>query len=388
MKNVVMYFAICVTFISCLKIDDISDGEKILVDTKCPSIFPFTDFMKVEKVIELESKEDALIAGILDVKVRDKRIFIFAEKSKFYVFNQDGKYLNSIGKKGNGPNEFNYPFDFDLSPDGEKVAIWDYINSKLLFYKIDGQFIDGIRSKEIRRGFKFCWIHDNRFLLSSLYRSQNNTGERFQLYLTDENLNVIKGCIPYDKQFEGLRCDNTIFQKYHNGLIYFRHPIEGEVYQFIDNDFKSKYSISFGDYDLPNERKKEYIDNVSLYAKDAMYSKYAILHGFYELKDWYYLWYNFNGKVYSQCINKINRKQVRYTHASPFDYLSDIKIAGIYNDHLIAFIEPYSIKEKLLKITEQQRLKYKKGIEFWEGIIKNKSDDDNPLLVYLKPQNY
>lgn len=71
----------------------------------------------------------------------DKLYIVDALLSKIHVTTLDGKYLNSIGKKGDGDGEFNRPTFMDVGSDG-KLYISDSMNHRVQILDKDGNFIN------------------------------------------------------------------------------------------------------------------------------------------------------------------------------------------------------------------------------------------------------
>lgn len=365
------------------------DKEGIIfpVDIECPVVFPLTDFFEVIDYVELETVESGLVSYISRIIINEKRIYIFSEKKGVQVFSDTGKYLYNIGKSGKGPNELINPTDFDLSPNGDQVAIWDRDGAKLVIHDLDGNVIQSIKSKQVKWGFRFCWLATDRFLLSSLYLPQKSVSGEHQVYLLDQSLKIVNGEIPYEKKLEGLGEMGKVFQKYSDGSVQFRHPTEGDVF-IMNPNAKRLYGFDFGTNQLKNERRVEYIKNPKLAYEDYLKSNYAKMINFIDLDRYFYGGYVFQGKYYSVLINKDNGTQRRYRHSLSLDFLSDIQVIGYCNEKLLAYVEPYKLKEKLMKVTAQDRIKYEKEIKFWKKIVKDKPDTDNPIIVFLKPREF
>lgn len=60
-------------------------------------------------------------------------------------FGPDGKYLATIGRKGQGPGEFNYPSSLDISPTGS-LYVLEGMQSKIMVLSSDGKELRTIRT--------------------------------------------------------------------------------------------------------------------------------------------------------------------------------------------------------------------------------------------------
>ncbi len=56
------------------------------------------------------------------------------------VFDRQGKFVRAIGKKGQGPGEFQRPSDFQVTPK-EEILVCDSTSRRVLLFKLDGDFL-------------------------------------------------------------------------------------------------------------------------------------------------------------------------------------------------------------------------------------------------------
>ncbi|MDH7513415.1 MAG: 6-bladed beta-propeller [Clostridiales bacterium] len=56
------------------------------------------------------------------------------------VFDRQGKFIRAIGKKGQGPGEFQNPSDFHVTSK-EEILVCDSPSRRLLLFKLDGEFL-------------------------------------------------------------------------------------------------------------------------------------------------------------------------------------------------------------------------------------------------------
>jgi len=59
------------------------------------------------------------------------------------VFNSSGKFLNRIGRQGQGPGEFNMPFNLALTK--ERLFVWDMRNQRLSAFSKKGEHLKSIQ---------------------------------------------------------------------------------------------------------------------------------------------------------------------------------------------------------------------------------------------------
>lgn len=103
---------------------------------------PFSSFVDTIELIPLETKDENIIGEITRLIFNDKKYYIRStngmQNGKLFVFDDKGKYLNRIGKKGGGPGEYIEFKDFTITYD-DNVVIADY--QRLLTYNSMGKFL-------------------------------------------------------------------------------------------------------------------------------------------------------------------------------------------------------------------------------------------------------
>lgn len=100
------------------------------------------DFLKKEvseiELIPLETREDCVIGRISDMKIfHDKIVVVDGYKAqRIYLFDMNGKYIRSIGNKGEGPGEYASINSIDIHDGG--VDIRDWLTQKYIGYDYSG----------------------------------------------------------------------------------------------------------------------------------------------------------------------------------------------------------------------------------------------------------
>jgi 6-bladed beta-propeller len=109
---------------------------------------------------EDDTDPNSMFSELRSVQVDDQgNIYTLDMKEiKIKVFDKNGKFLRSFGKKGKGPGEIETPIRMEMTRDG-KIVIDDMGNNKLIFFGPDGSCI-----KELTTGKYWALI---RFKLDS-----------------------------------------------------------------------------------------------------------------------------------------------------------------------------------------------------------------------------
>ena len=156
--NIFIFILLFCSFFSCRSTERSSDTELDLSGDVVRNIdvvgslknsqnqcerFQLSELAKSVDIVPLEFSKQSMISSIEDVKVSDKYIFVHDIKSfKIFRFDKRGKFINSIGKIGQGPGEYAYLFYMDVFLEREELYL--YTNVGMMIYDFDGNFIDHI----------------------------------------------------------------------------------------------------------------------------------------------------------------------------------------------------------------------------------------------------
>ncbi|MGD2245068.1 MAG: 6-bladed beta-propeller [Candidatus Aminicenantes bacterium] len=100
---------------------------------------------------EIEGREEYMFSSIRGVAVDDlDRIYIVDYKQAHVrVFDASGNYLFTIGKQGQGPDEFSRPFWIAVTRE-DQLAVEDMGNRAIKFFTLDGRYIKSFSTAKIR----------------------------------------------------------------------------------------------------------------------------------------------------------------------------------------------------------------------------------------------
>jgi len=104
-----------------------------------------------------EGQEEYMFLEPVDLDADDSgNIYVLDRKAcHIKVFNREGQFVRTIGKKGQGPGEFQGPRDFDLTPTKE-LLVNDMSTRRLLYFTLEGDFI-----KEASAGKMWLFVNSS-----------------------------------------------------------------------------------------------------------------------------------------------------------------------------------------------------------------------------------
>ena len=128
------------------------NGVTVVKNPKEP-IYPdeIVTFEEELTIGKSEGPEEYLINSIRSFTIDDEgNTYILDSKPyRIKVFDEDGKYLRSIGRSGQGPGELQGPWNILFTVQKE-IMVKDDSKGALLFFSVDGQFLREIKSPTLR----------------------------------------------------------------------------------------------------------------------------------------------------------------------------------------------------------------------------------------------
>jgi hypothetical protein len=147
---ILIYFSIAIVLVSCGKKRSDwkgtikkGNGVTIVKNPKEPMYRKDVFSLEKELVIGEEKKADEyLFSQIADVGVdHEENIYILDVKdAHILVFNKNGEYLRTIGKRGQGPGEFQHATNLTITP-GNEILVNDRGARFLHFYALNGDYL-------------------------------------------------------------------------------------------------------------------------------------------------------------------------------------------------------------------------------------------------------
>ncbi len=253
MRNIFLGVFLCLFFESCISERNDTISDSVIV------INPFLkeDFepvIEIKKIVKLESKPDLpLVSPFWTIEfVNDKFYIADAFRGYFYIFNNDGKFLERVGKLGSGPGEFTTIFDLDFDPFDSVFVVFAHNDRKVLRYNLDGKFVN-----EFYIDFfaKELIPLENGFIFYVDFNSSEINDEK-NILLTNTNGKIDHSYLKYIEtdrpsiEFSGFLSKNNLGALYATSL-------EDTIYQITENALYPRYVVDFGSYRVPAKVKSD-----------------------------------------------------------------------------------------------------------------------------------
>jgi len=232
------------------------------------------------------------------------------------------------------------------------IEIFDNGTSKIFKYDFRGNFINSKKCIFFAENF----IKDDS--LSYVFYAGNYSRYDYNLFFTNNNLEITKKVFPIDKELAGFSIDNpTSFYLYKDD-IYFNYIFSNIIYVLNKQSVKPKYSIDFGKNNIPAGFFKILGDPQKLSAYERMMGQRKVMklisekkycsfqNNFSESDNYIFFQFN-NGNKFCTCL--ISKETNTPIISDKILFNTDIELnvypLAIYNDKLFTYIQPFELKK-------------------------------------------
>ncbi len=375
-------FLILLSF-SCTSKKDSENKKKLSINLDIKNSIKYSALADEIEYMLLQTNEKDLLVQPYKFIFRDSLIFIQERFSnRIFLFDELGKFKNTIGSPGVGPHENINMDDFSIFQD--TVWIKDADTGKFLAFDFDGKPLLERKSPLMRSFFS----KGEGFLLSY---TNNNSDVGFKIIRID-NENSIKGYFSIGEFFinELGGLINTFSFHENTEKYYFLIPHTHEIVSFNkEGVLEQSVKLDFGKHNFKGEdwdRLTNYNDKLE-YADE----NYLVFGGNELLVTENFLWVHViqeNGKFSNLLFNK--NMDLMYQFDEFVNDIDSFKIKAIpwaaSNNEIVymtnsgKFLAAFNnYKEHNHQIYDNSNL-----LKFGEELIKNSSDNDMTVLIKLK----
>ena len=177
---------------------------EVSVDIDQNRSLPLSEIADEIKAIPLELTDESTINPdrISRVLLNDNNVII-AENNQILVFNMDGKYLRTIGSRGQGPGEFTGIRNVTMDKKNNRLFV--NARTKLICYDLDGNYLnestmggDNLNIKDLN------YINNDLLIVVEKVGRQDEKGSynHSVIYKMNDDMQIIDSCTIRDTYFE------------------------------------------------------------------------------------------------------------------------------------------------------------------------------------------
>ncbi|MGL5682493.1 MAG: 6-bladed beta-propeller [Marinifilaceae bacterium] len=194
-----------------------------------------SDYIKSSHAVVLETNGDSYIRNVEKIILYQNLLFIL-DSDKVVVFDNQGKYISKIDKKGRGYGE--YLGISDIGIFDNRLYILSGYNKMIYVYNFSGDFLDNIKLNDFYN--KFEVVASNRIFLYS----EKSNQQMFNINVADGNGEIINQFLPF-KKTNKYNFGVTPFNRIDSTTFLLTFPYDQSLYSVTANACKLLYSFNF-----------------------------------------------------------------------------------------------------------------------------------------------
>ena len=343
------------------------------------------------KYIPLSTNEESMIGFIGKVILNKGRYFLAVNTTEIMCFNKSGNFLFKLSKQGNGPDEYQFIIDFDISTDGQTLAVLS--GNKIHCYSVsESGFIkkNSIVLQQHAAFISFVPGTEN-LLVSSMSPLGNEKALNVLINLKGDTLNLKSNSYRYIKSASyNIYPNNDVIQYKSGDLVCFkevwsdtvfsvsREPANWVPYLIFNSNGTNVSTMIRSDQDYLNKIKNDFSQIASISEVDRY-----ILYMCYIMGESHLIMYDKTDHVKYE----IDRKSMPVddiTGGPDFKFLSlnNASEGSWYSSISTIALKKYFQNNETDKAEVTDNLKYGK----LKIIADSLSDTDNPVLIIVTPK--
>ena len=248
-------------------------GDNVLKATLKETEVSLKDLFSRIEVIPLETNDTALMDHVHRIRKVNNKYYILNEDYPGFtyinilVYDAEGNFLHTIGKKGQGPEEYPWLI-YDMDIDAEKDLVYMMSPSGMLYlYRTDGSFVRKMNMPEglIYHGLQF--LNSNQLLS---WAGGTDIDNDAMCVLDADSAKQIKGLW---RDHNDPNWDIIEFTYAYQDKIYFTPSIDRQVYEVTSDSLRIAYEWDFGEdnYDASSVRSR--LEGLTIAEKDEKWNE-------------------------------------------------------------------------------------------------------------------
>jgi|WetSurMetagenome_2_1015567.scaffolds.fasta_scaffold62911_2 hypothetical protein len=371
MKRIPLIYIIIISILGCKsKAYDGNSIKVICFNNKPIELIQMSDFVSSINYVPLETKSNCNINNITKIKFFGDSILIFNQIglgfTDILVFDKSGKFLDTFGQSGPGPEEIDSPRD--IVKFGESFLIWD--RKKISEFDKKGKFV-----RKLLNAFTFGrnFFLDSNYIL--LYHGTELPGILSQYNLDGRLVNTFKP--PEPKQISSTFGTENLFHV--NGEYHMFSPSFDTVWTYSKSKLLPKYILDFGDDLTLQKLFNKYKETTPPQFLNVLNSNiFSNVDLFYESDDYIFLSYSKLKQQRKKLISKRNNRQLDFIFCNNNIDNGMFKAPiSLFGDTLVILLEPIKILNQIKKNNSSAKTEFYK-------LGKSINQDDNPVLMFCK----
>ncbi len=347
--------------------------------------FDFKDYFQYDSYLILETTDESLISQIDKIEFFENKIYILDSTMGYIlIFDEKGKFLSKLDKKGSANGNYITVDDFII--DQDILYLYDKTLGNILSYDFSGNFINKIK---IEKGYSLTKLKTNKWLLYLGNGSGDMNRNFSNLKLYSQESKVLKEFLPFNKHLLGrsysVEGTKSIFTEYGDNLYILPFLSENiYMYNLEKDELELKYTINFSEnsnIDIDENSSESEVKDFREKLNSGLIA--SRIHSFYKINNMLFFQFYYNHKRHFCLFNEAKVETICVSNRI-FDE------NGLFFEPVVYFSDIKN-QDKILSVINGDEFSTCRNIDKKNNnVINTISDsignieDNNPILVWYK----
>jgi hypothetical protein len=303
----------------------IEDGVEVVINHIEPyKIKGEPSILHLEEDFTIDTERDDLAeVGLTDMgsfDVDSKGNIYFFQGREFdlnvvYKFDEEGNFLKTFGKRGQGPGEIQLPMLLYIT-EKDEMSIQDANTQKLYIFDTEGVLIreTHILSEDVIGNFRFFFLENGNYLKFGEYFDPESEHRQHILQLYNASFEIIReldrcdhGKVIAFTQQKKVFTPRVFIGQVSDGMVYVGHEKRGyEILVYdLNGNLLNKIRKKYNPAEVPNGFKENWLDNIGRYENRLVFPN--------KMPPFHYFFLDNEGRLYVKTYEEGARKD-EYMH--------------------------------------------------------------------------
>jgi hypothetical protein len=218
--------------------------------------------------IPLETNSESLIGKISNIRYGQGKYFIMDEQQKsVIIFNDKGKHISTINRKGGGPCEYYDLYDMRLSRDNTVEILGSSNPLTLIQYGQNHSQCQKLQTVDKISAYQFMPIDSGYVFLQAIGAFEKD--KQYFIFITDSEGKIEKKYLP-SYRLTGYSINNSNNFYMLDDTVVFYMSRDKHIYQISQQgEMSIRYTVDYGKYHLPDEINKLFEKSLDQYIEQS-----------------------------------------------------------------------------------------------------------------------
>ncbi len=336
---------------------------------------------------------DSSLAYIMKVIYSEGVYFVKDNKSKFLRFDEKGRLLNQIGRRGKGPGEYLYVSDFVIHPVTRNIFVSGGKPDQILVYSTEGKFLKSIT---LTKKYVSSLGISNGSLLLFYFEGGQHIEKNMELIDTEGNiLKSFTNKYKFERGRAMLGFIGECLMYPFEGKLHFKEIFSDTLFYMDRLEMVPEIILNSGEKRFTPEMRSKAIAETSADPRGSSESivKSLIQNKLFETRNYLFYSYGYDKKGIMLIYNKSTGKQVEIDSKAgiknDWDGGPNIQLKMNKDDNTVfSWINAFELKQYIASDAfKNSTPKYPEKKKELEKLANSLNENDNPVLMLVKLKN-